>query len=192
MNLTEPSGAILNELRGVALAPDWWYTPLLSGVFALIGILIAQGIVLYLARRTDRRRSEPELLRHCANFSAVCGQLKRELALKKPIDRDMSGVRQLEESYDALIIIGTPEIEQAAERFIGMFQIVLIAEDAGDDAEQDRALTEMFKAHTRFIDSVRKHFNRPKKAYMAMPMIQVPEIRPEQSQKKGRSSTKRP
>lgn len=100
----------------------WWYTPLLSGLFALIGVLIAQGVVLYLVRRNDKRRSEPELLKHCAEFSAACGQLKRELSLKDPAARDLSSISQLDTSLDALTIIATPDIENAAERLLACFR----------------------------------------------------------------------
>jgi hypothetical protein len=60
-------------------------TALLSGVFVLAGVLIAQGIVLYLAGRTDRRRSDPELLKQCAIFSSAVGRFKRQLATKSRV-----------------------------------------------------------------------------------------------------------
>lgn len=59
-----------------------------------------------------------------------------------------------------------------------MFQIVLNEEAAGNQAEHDKYLSELFKAHIQFTDAVRRHFNRPKKVYMAVPMIQVPENKP--------------
>lgn len=62
----------------------WWYTPLLSGIFALIGVSIAQLIVLRLAHKNDLRRSEPELLKQCAEFSAACGRLKERSPLRNP------------------------------------------------------------------------------------------------------------
>src|SRR5258708_15422567 len=180
-------GSNLILLRGTTSATsqqNWWYIPLLSGIFALVGVLIAQGVVLYLARRNDKRRSEPELLRHCAEFSAACGRLKRELSLRNPADRDMSYIRQLDASLDALTIIATPEIEDAAERFVGMLQTTLDAEASGNQAEHDKCMSELFRAHMQFTDAVRKHFNRPRKVYVAVPMIDVPEHK-HRSQDKG-------
>src|SRR5215212_4079565 len=94
----------------------WWQTPLLAGAFALVGVLIAQSIVLYLARKNDRRRSDSELLKHCALFSAACGRLKRELTYSEPEDRDYSCLDDLEAAHEALNILAPNEIDKAAER----------------------------------------------------------------------------
>ena len=163
MNLIESS--VLFQLKAVGSLPQtsWWYTPLLSGGVCACRRIDCSRNISYLAHRNDRRRSEPKLLKQCADFSAACGRLKRELSTKKPEGRDLGDVRQLEGSHDALIIIGTPEIESAAERFIGMLQIVLDTERSGDASGHDEALSGLFTAHRKFIDSVRKHFNRPKK-----------------------------
>jgi len=126
-------------------------------------------------REERERRSEPELLRHCADFSAACGRIKRELALKKPTDRDLSCVSQLEAANDALAVIGTPEIENAADRFVGMLQATLMDEAAGNLSEHEKDLSELFKAHMQFTAAVRKHFDRPPKVHVAVPMIQVPD-----------------
>jgi hypothetical protein len=147
----------------------------LTGCFALIGVLIAQGVVLYITRRNDKRRSEPELLKHCANFSAACGRLKRELALKKPEDWDLSCLDQLNASSDALVIIATPEIEDAAEKIEGIIQLVFMAHEETNKTDFDEQLSRLFRAQMRFTDTVRKHFNRPKKVYMAVPIIRPPE-----------------
>lgn len=178
MNLAQPGLATLGVAASTTSQQPWWYTPLMSGLFAFIGVLIAQGVVLFLAHRNDKRRSEPELLKHCAEFSAACGRLKRELSLKSAADRDLSSISQLDASHDALIIIATPEIEHAAERFIGVLQIVLDEEAAGNQAEHRKHLSGLFQAHMQFSDAVRKHFNRPEKVYMAVPMIQVPQSSP--------------
>ena len=178
MNLAQPGLVILGVAASTTSQQPWWYTPLISGLFALIGVLIAQGVILCLARRNDKRRSEPELLKHCAEFSAACGRLKRELSLKSAADRDLSSISQLNASHDALIIIATPEIEHAAERFIGLLQIVLDDEASGNEEEHRKHLSGLFQAHRQFTDAVRKHFNRPEKVYVAMPMIQVPEGKP--------------
>jgi hypothetical protein len=126
-------------------------------------------------REERERRSEPELLRHCADFSAACGRIKHELALKGPADRDLSCVSQLEAANDALTVIGTPEIENAADRFVGMVQITIMTEEAGNIPEHEKVLSELFKAHMQFTAAVRKHFDRPPKVHVAVPMIQVPE-----------------
>jgi hypothetical protein len=153
----------------------WWYTPLLSGIFALTGVLIAQLIVLYLARRNDNRRSEPELLKHCATFSAACGELKREFALKRPEERNLSSISQLESSYDAIEIIGTPEIEMAAERFIGIVPLIFHYEKHDDKNGLEESKSQLFQAHMQFVAAVRAHFNRPEKIHRAVPMIEIPQ-----------------
>ena len=99
--------------------------PVLSGVFALIGVSIAQGIVLYLARKNERRRSDPELLKQCATFSSAAGRFKREIATKPRNDWDLDCLDALEDAADSIDIIGTPEIERAAERLIGYVPLVL-------------------------------------------------------------------
>jgi hypothetical protein len=100
-------------------------TALLSGVFVLAGVLIAQGIVLYLARRTDRRRSDPELLKQCAKFSSAAGRLKREITTKPRNEWDLDYLDALEEAADSIDIIGTPKIEDAVDRLIGYVPLVL-------------------------------------------------------------------
>jgi hypothetical protein len=69
--------------------------------------LTAQGIVLYLARRTDRQRSDPELLKQCAKFSSAAGRFKRDIATKPREEWDLSSLDDLEDASDAIDIIGT-------------------------------------------------------------------------------------
>lgn len=126
-------------------------------------------------REERERRSEPELLKHCADFSAACGRIKRELALKKPTNRDFSCIPQMEAACDALAVIGTPEIETAADRFVGIFQATLMSEASANRSEHEKCLSELFVAHMQFIAAVRKHFDRPPKVYVAVPMIQIPD-----------------
>jgi hypothetical protein len=154
---------------------NWWYTPLLSGAFALVGVLIAQSIVLYLARRNDSRRSEPELLKHCATFSAACGRIKREFALNSPEERKLDdSIMQLESSLDAIAIIGTPEIETAAEKFVGLVPLIFEFEKRTDTVRLEDTLSALFQAHMKFVAAVRAHFDRPEKIHVAVPMIEIP------------------
>ena len=150
--------------------------PLLSGFFALIGVLIAQCIVLYLARRTDRRRSEPELLRQCAIFSSAAGRFKREVVTKPRVDWNLDCLSELEEAADSIVIIGTPEIEGAAERFIGFIPLILDPERSKEDKE--RARQGIFDSHRLFIDAVRKQFHKQPKEYRAgaVPIIVRPHV----------------
>jgi hypothetical protein len=85
----------------------WWHTPVLAGVFALVGVLIAQSVALWLARRSDRRRADPELLKQCAAFSAAAGRLKRELALRSD-SPDLSCIADLDAASDAIDLIARP------------------------------------------------------------------------------------
>lgn len=147
-------------------------TPLLSGLFALVGVLIAQGIVLYLARRTDRRRSDPELLKQCAKFSSAAGQLKREIATKPRSKWELDCLDALEEASDSINIIGTPEIEDAVDRFIGYVPLLLDPGKHGANAE--RARQGIFDSHRIFIDAVRHHFHKPPKVFKAVPIIMRP------------------
>src|SRR5436190_20833555 len=97
----------------------WWHAPLFSAVAALIGVLIAQGVVLWIYRRNEKRRADPELLRHCAEFSAAVGSLKRQLAVETPTTRDLSALDQLEIAHDSLDIVGPVEIQLLADRIVG-------------------------------------------------------------------------
>ena len=150
-------------------------TALLSGIFTVTGVLIAQGIVLYLARRTDRRRSDPELLKQCAKFSSAAGRFKRDVATKPRDDWDLSSLDALEDAADSIVIIGTPEIESAAERLIGYIPLALEPEKFDMDAK--RVHQGLFASHREFIDAVRKHFHKPPKVYVAVPIIKRPRSR---------------
>jgi hypothetical protein len=152
-------------------------TPLLSGLFALVGVLIAQGIVLYLARRTDRQRSDPELLKQCAKFSSAAGRFKRDGATKARDDWDLSSLDDLEDASDAIDIIGTPEIERAAERLIGFVPLLLRPER--DSADEKIARKGIFDSHREFTDAVRKYFHKPAKVFMAVPIIDRNPPRPQ-------------
>jgi hypothetical protein len=183
VELHSPNGASVTFIAAASSISsqsiNWWYTPLMSGVFALTGVLIAQGVVLRLARRNELRRSEPELLKHCAAFSAACGQIKREIALKASGERDLSVIELLQSSFDAIEIIGTPEIESAAEKFIGAIPMILHYEEAGAKRDLvEEAKTELFQAHMKFVASVRAHFGRPEKIHVAVPMLEVPKKGP--------------
>jgi hypothetical protein len=152
----------------------WWQVPVLTGSFALVGVLIAQSIVLWLARRNDRRRSEPELLKQCAAFSVAAGRLKAQISQSD--DPDLSAIDDVEAAADAIIIIGTPALEDAIETFIGRVPVAIAPEKFGVDAEE--AARDLFTAHRDFIDAARKHFNRPPKVYKATPMLTTYKRRP--------------
>ncbi|MCT6736534.1 MULTISPECIES: hypothetical protein [Rhodococcus erythropolis group] len=147
-------------------------TALLSGAFALAGVLIAQTIVLLLARRNDRRRSDPELLKQCAKFSSAAGRFKRDVATKARGDWNFSSLDDLEDAASSLQIIGTPEIEQAAERLIGYVPLVL--DPKAYDVDPQAATAGIFNSHREFTDAVRKHFHKPPKEYKAVPIIRRP------------------
>ena len=147
-------------------------TALLSGTFALSGVLIAQFIVLLLARRNDRRRSDPELLSQCAKFSSAAGRFKREITTTPREDWNLDSLDALDDAADSIDIIGTPEIERAAEQFVGFVPLVLDPEAHGVDA--DRAMQRIFDSHRLFIDAVRCHFHKPPKEFVAVPIIKRP------------------
>jgi hypothetical protein len=157
-------------------------TALLTGSFALTGVLIAQCIVLLLARRSDRRRSDPELLKQCARFSSAAGRFKRDIATKPREDWDFASLDALEDAADSIDIIGTPEIERAAERLIGYVPLALEPEAFGVDAKTARK--GIFDSHRDFTDAVRKHFHKPPKEHNAVPIIQ----RPNSSERKPRKA----
>ena len=101
----------------------WWQTPLLAGACALLGVLIAQLVVLRIARRNERNRSEPELLRQCAAFSVATGKLKREFA-RRPSTPNLAAIEDLEAAADALDIIGTDALQDAAREVIGVMPLL--------------------------------------------------------------------
>lgn len=144
-------------------------TALLSGIFALVGVLIAQTIALTLAWRADRRRSDPELLRQCAWFSSSAGRFKRDVTTKSREDWDLTALTDLEAAGDSIAIIGTPEIERAAERLIGSIAVVMAARTDGDELKL--ASKEIFDSHREFTDAVRQYFHKPPKTFRAVPML---------------------
>jgi hypothetical protein len=154
-------------------SPDhWWQTPLLAGAFALVGVLIAQCVVLWLARRIERNRSEPELLRQCAAFSVATGRLKREFATASG-EPDLSAIDDLDAASDAIDIIGTPEIEAAATAVIGSLPMLI---QPGQHVDEDRqqSLRRLFDAHMAFVAACREHFDKPPKVHVATPILVRP------------------
>lgn len=149
--------------------PSWWQTPLLAGAFALIGVLIAQAIVLWLARRSERNRSEPELLRQCAAFSVAAGKLKREFSQRADAP-DLSAIAELEAAADALDIIGTPEIEDAVRDVVGAIPLVMYPGRYTDE-DRDASLRRLFRAHMAFVATCRTHFDKPPAEHKATPML---------------------
>ena len=143
---------------------------LISGAVALTGVLIAQSIVLILARRNDRRRSDPELLKQCAAFSSAAGRFKRDIATKPRDEWDLSSLDALEEASDCIDIIGTPEIELAADQLIGFIPLVLQPE--AFDVDEKTARRNVFEAHMQFVAEVRKYFHKPPKVHRAVPILQ--------------------
>lgn len=148
-------------------------TALLSGLFALIGVLIAQGIVLSLARKNERRRSDPELLKQCAAFSSAVGRFKRQIATMPREQWDLDCLGELEEAADSIMIIGTPEIEDAVDRLIGFIPMVLNPKRY--EGRSDEARQGVFDSHRVFVDSVREYFHKPPKVYKAVPIIRRPQ-----------------
>jgi len=151
---------------------QWWQTPLLAGAFALVGVLIAQCVVLWLARRNDRNRSEPELLRQCAAFSVATGRLKREF-VTSPDAPDLSAIDDLDAASDAIDIIGTPDIEAAATAVIGALPM-LIQPGKFVDEDRQESLRHLFRAHMAFVAACREHFNKPPKEHVATPILVRP------------------
>ncbi|MFC8042967.1 hypothetical protein [Nocardia sp. NPDC057353] len=150
----------------------WWYAPVLTGIFALIGVLLAQVVVLRIAQRNDRRRSDPELLKQCAAFSSAVGRLKREVSLTPRSVWDLSCLTDLEAAADSILIIGTPEIGDAVDAVISCIPMILSPEDF--EHQEERSQRHLFAMHRRFTDEVRRHFGKPPKIYVAVPMIQRP------------------
>ncbi|CUR59088.1 hypothetical protein NOCA2570018 [metagenome] len=151
---------------------QWWQTPLLAGAFALVGVLIAQCVVLWLARRNERNRSEPELLRQCSAFSVATGRLKREF-VTSPDAPNLSAIGDLDAAADAIDIIGTPDIEAAATAVIGSLPM-LIQPGRFVDEDRQESLHRLFSAHMAFIAACRQHFNKPPKVHVATPILVRP------------------
>lgn len=145
---------------------------LLTGTFALTGVLIAQCVVLLLARQNERRRSDPELLKQCAAFSSAAGRFKRDIATKPREDWDLSALDALEEASDSINIIGTPEIESAVERLIGYVPLVL--EPGQFNVNEQEAIQRIFDSHRQFVAAVREHFHKPPKIHRAVPILERP------------------
>ena len=147
----------------------WWQTPLLAGAFALLGVLIAQIVVLRIARRNERNRSEPELLRQCAAFSVATGKLKREFA-RRPSTPNLAAIEDLEAAADALDIIGTDALQDAAREVIGVMPLLT---EPGEFTKKDfdSSLKRLFYAHIAFKGACRKHFDKPEAVHKSTPML---------------------
>lgn len=152
----------------------WWRTPVLTGIFALIGVLIAQCVVLYLALRAERRRADPELLKHCAAFAAAAGHVyrtqTRAFSRRDQDELDLTPVLdQLETAWDSISIVATPGIESAASTVMEHVAVATGREVTRADREIARRL--LASSHDDFVNAVRRHLKKGSRVSYALPMI---------------------
>jgi hypothetical protein len=150
-----------------SVAQSWWNVPLVSGLAALFGVLLAQGVVLWIYWQNERRRGDPELLRQCASFSVALGKVKRALyEYERP-----TAIDELDEASESLNIIAPDAILEIVDIIRGDVGIVLMMNDSDSADIRDQALTRIFRKQMEFTQAVREHFDQPPRIHRAVPMI---------------------
>jgi hypothetical protein len=156
------------KVFGMVIAANqaWWHVPLLSAAAALVGVLLAQGVVLWIYRQNERRRGDPELLRQCAAFNVALGKVKRALS-ENAVPSDLG---ELEEAFDSLNIIAPDGILEIVDRIWGDIGAVLMfGDELADDREQ--LVSGIFRRQMDFTQAVRSHFKQPPRIHRAVPLI---------------------
>ncbi|MCA1702352.1 MAG: hypothetical protein LC808_03420 [Actinobacteria bacterium] len=75
-------------MLAVTEAP-WWGVPVVAGVFALLGVLIAQVVSLTNEKRKDRRRLDNDVREVCTRLLKVSAQLQAKGSIKGPLLGEM-------------------------------------------------------------------------------------------------------
>ncbi|WP_328522427.1 hypothetical protein [Kribbella sp. NBC_00359] len=105
-------------MTSLATDAPWWGSPIVAGVFAFVGVLLAQGVGLYSARRaermSDQRRWHDDRRRLYADFLGAVREIEVAASAPQFIDRkehaDLLGT--CEKSYNEIELLGAGKTVQ--------------------------------------------------------------------------------
>jgi hypothetical protein len=152
-----------------AQATPWWAVPLLSGVFAFVGVAFAQVVVLY----TDRRRSTREDQTRWHNDRRVLySQFSRQLRdlgemitsdheAQVPADETFTKIDlQLSASYEELTFLAGRPVINAASSAVRALEVLANDGPAENDVSADFT-------RARFIGAAREELGitKPERRY---------------------------
>ena len=147
-----------------------WPTVLFSAVAALVGVLIAQLVVLRIHRRDEERRVDPELLRQCAEFSVAVDVFKQRFHADLPLDE--AWLEKLQAAHTSLGLIGPDSLLEITDLIVGDIAALLFARSrTGFDTDQDASRKLLLRRHMEFTQASRQYFGREPKVHRAVPMI---------------------
>lgn len=152
-----------------AQATPWWAVPLLSGVFAFIGVAFAQIVVLYTDRRKaareDRTRWHNERRVLYSQFAKQLGDLRGMIRSDHeshvPADKTFAKLdEQLSSSYEELTFLAGREVISAASSAITALEVLVNTGPDGDNISVEFA-------RSRFLNAARKELGitKPERKY---------------------------
>jgi hypothetical protein len=150
-------------------ATPWWAVPLLSGVFAFIGVAFAQVVVLYTDRRKsareDRTRWHNERRVLYSQFAKQLGDLAevitRDHELQVPADETSAKLdEQLSGSYEELTFLAGREVLSAASNARSTLEALVNKRPDDDDVSADFT-------RSRFVNAAREELGitKPERRY---------------------------
>jgi hypothetical protein len=147
-----------------------WPIALFSAVAALVGVLIAQLVVLRLHRRDEDKRIDPELLRQCSEFSVAVDEFKQRFDAGLPLSEEW--LERLQAASTSLDLTGPDSLLEITDRLVGNIGALLFAKSRpGFDIDQKATTTKLFRDHVEFTQAARKYFGQTPRIHRAIPMI---------------------
>lgn len=152
-----------------AQATPWWAVPLLSGVFAFIGVAFAQIVVLYTDRRKavreDRTRWHNERRVLYSQFAKQLGDIREMITSDHeshvPVDKTLAKMDgQLSPSYEELTFLAGREVISAASTALIALEALVNTGRDGDDISVDYT-------RSRFLNAARQELGitKPERKY---------------------------
>jgi hypothetical protein len=150
-------------------ATPWWAVPLLSGVFAFIGVAFAQVVVVYTDRRKsareDRTRWHNERRVLYSQFAKQLGNLREMITSdhesQVPADETSAKMdEQLSSSYEELTFLAGREVISAASSARSALEALVNTGPNDDDVSADFA-------RSRFVNAAREELGitKPERKY---------------------------
>jgi hypothetical protein len=170
--ITQDAAILPMAIRSIQANCSSWQTPTIT----FVGIIIAQCVLLYIARHNDKRRADPELIKQCTQLSMALGRFKREMA-RSPSDRDPAYLEDLESALYSIALMAPTEIDEAATIVIHKVNSLLEVEAALLKSETKKniqkykdAASEVTHYQKAFINVVRDFLGKPEKIYYPVDM----------------------
>jgi hypothetical protein len=145
-----------------------WGQAILEAALTIGGLLLSQWVVIYLYKRSERRRLDPFLMTCCLDYASAVGRLKIELYEQKKL----SAYSDYEKASEMLSLVAPDEMQQILESIQSDIFFAIESYRKHDLDKCEESVMRLFNHQMSFDQSVRKHLGQEERIHRATPMIE--------------------